>query len=231
MAPVSVNLFVILYGMPTLILVRHGQSVRNAGDTVQGSDPDPANTLDQKGRGQAYAFGDFMAKQGIKPAGLWSSPLIRARQTCDIYVEVTGCGLPVTEDARLQEICKGSKDLPGGLQGRKRDEAKTPAYREQYLQLGWEFRHGSLESGGETAREVGWRFLDAMHAIADALADDATGLVFAHGQAIRYGLGAALGFPDIKEIDAKYKLGNCESLVVSRSPQGLWQFVSRMAAA
>lgn len=217
--------------MPTLVLIRHGQSVRNAGDTVQGSDPDPANTLNEKGREQADDLGHFFARRGIRPAVVWSSPLVRARETADITLRIMGCNLPVNEDLRLREICKGARGLPGGLEGRSREDAKPQAYREEYLRLGWDFRHGSLESGGETAREVGWRFLAVIDMIADALTDDATGLVFTHGQASRYGLGAALGFPDLKEIDAKYKLGNCESLVVSRSPQKQWQFVERMAAA
>jgi broad specificity phosphatase PhoE len=139
------------------------------------------------------------------------------------------CGLPVREDSRLREICKGSNGLPGGLEGRKRSEAKTPAYREGYKRVGWDFRHGSLESGGETARETGTRFLDAMNAIASELADDATGFVFAHGQAIRYGIGAALGFPDLRHIDADYRLDNCESLLVARSAEERWRCLGRMA--
>jgi broad specificity phosphatase PhoE len=218
--------------MAKLILIRHGQSVNNVGGTVQGSDPDPANTLNQKGVKQAYALGDLIASRRITPASVWSSPLVRARQTCDIVLRVMECNLPVNEDPRLQEMCKGLRGLPGGLEGCRREEVKTPAYREQYQQLGWDFRHGSLESCGETAREAGWRFLAAIHMIADRLADNATGLVFAHDQVIRYGgIGAALGFPDIKELDANYKLDNCESLIVSRSAKKQWRFMGRMAAS
>ena len=120
--------------------------------------------------------------------------------------------------------------MPGGLEGCKSTEVKTPAYREAYRRLGWDFRHGSLESGGETAREAGLRFLAAMNMIADRMAGGATGLVFGHGQAIRYGLGAALGFPDIKEWDAKYRLDNCETLIARRSTKRQWQIVGRIAA-
>lgn len=217
--------------MPKLILIRHGQSVHNAGDTVQGSDPDPTNILSTVGKDQSFTFGHVLAQRRIAPACLWSSPLPRARQTGRIVAKAMKCRLPIQEDPRLREICKGSRGLPGGLEGRRRDEAKTPAYREQYQRLGWDFRHGSLESGGETAREAGRRFLTVLNMIADGLADNATGLVFAHGQVIRYGIGAAWGFPDLKKIDASFRLGNCESLIVVRSPQRIWRLVGRMASA
>jgi broad specificity phosphatase PhoE len=217
--------------MAKLILIRHGQSIRNAGDTVQGSDPDPANILSEKGKEQAYALGDLMVRRGITPASVWSSPLPRARQTCDIVLGVMRCNLPVNEDPRLQEMCKGLRGLPGGLEGRKRQEAKTAEYREQYRRFGWDFRHGSRESGGETAREAGLRFLAIMHMIADGLAGNATGFVFAHGQVIRYGIGAAFGFTDIKSLDANYRLNNCESLIVGRSAIKQWQLMGRMAAS
>jgi len=217
--------------MKKLLLIRHGQSIRNAGETVQGSDSDTRNTLSDKGRQQALALGRMLARQGILPAEVWSSPLVRARETGDIVLRAMSCSLPVHEDARLREMCKGLKGLPGGMEGRRRDEVKTPEYREQYKQGGWDFRHGSLESGGETARETGMRYLSVMGDIADGLEDGATALVFAHGQGSRYGVGAALGFPDIQQIDALHKLGNCESLSVGRHADMQWQFLERVAAA
>lgn len=220
-----------LLPMATLILTRHGKSIYNGGKTVQGSDPDPANTLDQTGRDQANAYARLLVRKRIVPASVWCSPLPRARETCDIVVDVAGYNLTVNEEPRLREMCKGSRDLPGGLEGRKSQEVKTPAYREQYQQLGWRFRHGSLESGGETAWEVRLRFLAALNMIADKLADNATGLVVAHGQAIRYGVAGAVEISDIKWLDANYRLNNCESLIVRRSARRQWRLVGRMAAS
>jgi|GEM_PF-1064902 len=217
--------------MKKLLLIRHGRSIRNAGETVQGSDPDPANTLNYKGKLQALALGRMLAEQDILPAKVWSSPLVRARETCDITLKAMSCVSPVHEDPRLREMCKGLRGLPGGMEGRRRDEVKTPEYREQYRRDGWDFRHGSLESGGETAREVGARYLSAMHDITDELEDGTTGFVFAHGQSSRYGLGAALGFPDIQQIDANYKLGNGEYLAIARTTDMGWQFLGRVAAS
>ncbi len=216
--------------MPKLILIRHGQSINNTGETVQGSDPDPANVLSDRGRQQAYMLGHVLVGGGIAFAGVWTSPLVRARQTCDLALSVVGSDLPVRGDPRLREMCKGLRGLPGGMEGRRRNEVKTPEYRAQYKQGGWDFRHGSLESGGETARETGTRFLAAMNDAADSLADDETGLVFAHGQAIRFGLGAALGFPDIQKLDAECRLDNCEGFLTACNAENQWQFLGRLAA-
>lgn len=215
--------------MTELILIRHGQSIRNAGDTVQGSDPDPANTLSEKGEEQARTLGVLLMQRGVRPARAAFSPLVRARQTCDIALGVMGYGnLPVYEDARLGEICKGRKGLPGGLEGRKSIVVKTPEYREQYRQGGWDFRHGSLQSGGETARETGTRFLAALNTFADTLADGQTGLVFAHSQSIRFGLGAALGFPDIQPLHAEYKLNNSDGVMATRDSEMQWHVLGRL---
>jgi broad specificity phosphatase PhoE len=217
--------------MAELILIRHGRSRGNANrGIIQGSGPDPANTLDTSGERQAYQFGRAMAEGKISPEGVWSSPLARARQTCDIALGVIGCKLPVTEDDRLREMCKGLVGLPGGMEGRPRGEVETPVYWQQYKEEGWKFRHGSLESGGETAEEVGLRTLAAMNDIADQLDTGETGLVFTHGQAIRFGVGASLGWPDIQQVNTEYMLGNCEGIVMGRSA-GLWQVTGRIACA
>jgi glucosyl-3-phosphoglycerate phosphatase len=217
--------------MAELLLIRHGRSRGNANKgIIQGSSPDPANTLDGEGEKQARQLGRALAENGISPEGVWSSPLARARQTCDVALGVIGCKLPVTEDDRLREMCKGLADLPGGMEGQPRVEVETPAYWEQYKRQGWKFRHGSLESGGETAEEVGLRALSAMNDIADQLNIGETGLVFTHGQAIRFGVGAALGWPDIQRVNAEYMLGNCEGIVMDRSA-GLWCFTGRVACA
>jgi glucosyl-3-phosphoglycerate phosphatase len=217
--------------MATLILTRHGESVYNGGSKVQGSNPDPANILTKTGRDQADAYARLLLARRIVLAGVWSSPLPRALETSGIVLNVMGCKLPARVDPRLREMSKGSRDLPGGLEGRNRREAKTPKYRAQYQQFGWNFRHGSLESGGETAWEAGLRSLAALNEIADSLADNATGLVVAHGQSIRYGAGIALGWLDIKWLDVNLKPKNCESLVLRRSAGRQWRFIGRLPAS
>ncbi|HJQ08199.1 MAG TPA: histidine phosphatase family protein [Candidatus Saccharimonadales bacterium] len=219
--------------MAKLILIRHGRSRGNANKgIIQGSGPDPANTLDDLGERQAHRLGQTFADREISPAVVWSSPLARARQTCDTALEVMGCKLPVTEDDRLREMCKGLAGLPGGMEGRPRGDVETPQYWLEYKKQGWQFRHGSLQSGGETAEEVGIRTLSAMNDIADHVGSNATALVFTHGQAIRFGIGAALDWPDIQQVNTEYMLGNCEGIVMGRGTRNLsWHVASRIACA
>jgi broad specificity phosphatase PhoE len=217
--------------MAELFLLRHGRSRYNANrGIVQGSGPDPANTLDDVGERQARRLGRTLKHYGISPAGVWTSPLIRAAQTCEIALGVMGCTLTPTEDDRLREMCKGLEGLPGGMEGRRREEVETPEYWRQFKEQGWQFRHGSLESKGETAEEVGSLAFSAMNDIADQLSGGAIGLVFAHGQRIRYGVGAALGWPDIEYVNREYMLGNCEGIVMRRNDDDRsWRVAGRLA--
>lgn len=61
--------------MPRLYLVRHGRA-------AAGWDVDPDPPLDAVGRTQADAMADRLAPLG--PLGLWSSPLLRCRQTAAV---------------------------------------------------------------------------------------------------------------------------------------------------
>ena len=52
--------------MAELILIRHGRSRGNANKVIiQGSGPDPANTLDDLGQRQAYQVGRVLAERKI----------------------------------------------------------------------------------------------------------------------------------------------------------------------
>ena len=217
--------------MAELILIRHGRSRGNANrGIIQGSGPDPANTLDDLGKMQAGWLGKGLLDRRIQVDGVWSSPLTRARQTCDIALGKMGLlHLPVTQDDRLREMCKGLAGLPGGMEGRRREDVETPEYWAAYKQHGWKFRHGSLESGGQTAEEVGLQTLSAMNDIASELGHGATGLVFTHAQAIRYGIGAALDWPDIQFINKQYLLGNCEAITMQRSEDLQWRVTGHLA--
>ena len=61
--------------MPRLYLVRHGRA-------AAGWDTDPDPALDATGRHQAERMADTLAPLG--PLALWSSPLLRCRQTASV---------------------------------------------------------------------------------------------------------------------------------------------------
>jgi broad specificity phosphatase PhoE len=81
-------------------LARHGQTAYNLERRFQGQLP---VTLDDTGRAQAAELAERAAERGF--AALWSSPLVRARETAEI---VAGrIGLEPREDGRLVETDAG----------------------------------------------------------------------------------------------------------------------------
>jgi broad specificity phosphatase PhoE len=81
-------------------LARHGQTAYNLEGRFQGQLPVP---LDDTGREQAVDLAERVTAHGF--SALWSSPLLRARETTDIVALRTG--LTPREDPRLMETDAG----------------------------------------------------------------------------------------------------------------------------
>lgn len=94
--------------MAVLHLVRHGESEWNLAGRVQGQSRE-AGGLTAEGFEQAARTAKLLAEQCPGAHAVFSSDLLRARQTAD--VAAGALGLPVTEDPRLRE-----QDL-GALEG------------------------------------------------------------------------------------------------------------------
>ena len=95
--------------MTRLILVRHGQSTWNAQGRIQGwADP----PLDDTGQEQARRLARRLAAEEQDISALYSSPLLRARQTAEAIG--LALGLTVQTDDRLKENDVG---LLAGLTG------------------------------------------------------------------------------------------------------------------
>jgi broad specificity phosphatase PhoE len=77
-----------------ILLVRHGESVGNAEDRMQGTSDFP---LSERGRGQARALGAWLVGQGFAWQHLYASPLSRARETAAILSAARG-----TESATIE---------------------------------------------------------------------------------------------------------------------------------
>ncbi len=84
----------------SVYLARHGQTAYNLEGRFQGHLPVP---LDDTGRAQAVDLAERVAAHGF--SALWSSPLLRARETTDIVALRTG--LTPREDPRLMETDAG----------------------------------------------------------------------------------------------------------------------------
>jgi phosphohistidine phosphatase len=65
-----------------VILVRHAHA--------EGGDPDELRALSARGRDESRRLGRRFAGQGLRPAAILTSPLVRARETADEIARATG---------------------------------------------------------------------------------------------------------------------------------------------
>ncbi len=111
--------------MPTLVLLRHGQSQWNEKDLFTGwTDVD----LTPRGEAEARAGGGAMAAAGVLPTIVHTSLLTRAVRTANLALEEMGrLWLPVRRSWRLNERHYGD------LQGRNKAETKERYGVEQFI--------------------------------------------------------------------------------------------------
>lgn len=144
--------------MPTIILVRHGETVWNREGRVQGHGDSP---LTPKGAGQARAYG-LVLRDMLKDPSEWrvvSSPLGRCVQTAGILAETAGLEFrTLTFDDRLREVHTGE------WSGRPKAELAA-----RHAEFGcaeglghWVFRC----PGGETHAQVAARLGDWLDSLA-----------------------------------------------------------------
>jgi len=192
-----------------IVLLRHGRTEWNATRRIQGQ-LDPG--LDETGHQQARAVAPAVAK--LDPAVLWSSDLVRARETVAYVADETGLG--VTYDARLREFHVGN------VQGLTHEELAAQDAGE-YAR----FRAGDWDAipGAETRAQVAERVSAALVDLAAALAPGETGVAVAHGAAIRTGAVAWLGWPPDHAWDLR-ALGNCAWLELVERPSGRWALLA-----
>ncbi|WP_265447319.1 histidine phosphatase family protein [Flexivirga meconopsidis] len=168
--------------MRTIYLVRHGQSTWNHERRLQGQTAHPP--LTELGRAQAAsAAAELRDRLGSdRPPTLWTSDLVRARQTA----AVIGMRLCLTprESPALREQGMGD------LEGRGYDELRAedpPAGGLDISEVRW--------GGGESVLDVHRRL-----AIFLAELDEGTHVLVSHGDAIRVAL-AILDGRTHREVD------------------------------
>jgi probable phosphoglycerate mutase len=187
-----------------LLLLRHGRTAWNAVGRAQGhADVE----LDATGHDQASRAARHLA--ALRPAAIWSSDLLRARQTAEYLA--TGTGLPVKYDERLREYDVGQR------QGLTLEEF---AQRFPEAHAAWT---GGAElpavPGAEVAGEVVARVVPTLRECLGSLAGDETGVVVAHGAAMRVGVVALLGWP-LDLTGSLRTVENCAWVTVEESPSG-----------
>jgi broad specificity phosphatase PhoE len=147
----------------TLLLVRHGQSEWNARGLMQGQ----TDGIPLTARGHAQAAAGAQELAALRPGALFSSDLLRARQTADHCGRATG--LPVTVTPALREQGYGV------LEGR-------PS-RELWDVVDWTDPHWSAE-GGESLAMLHDRVYGFLARLAAEPPADVVALV-THGDTIR----------------------------------------------
>lgn len=159
--------------MPTLTLVRHGQSLWNQENRFTGFVDVP---LTEQGRDEARLAAK--ALQGMKFDIAYTSVLTRAQETLAILLEALGQRIPVIRDAALNERHYGD------LQGlNKADAAKE--FGEQQVKL-WRRSYDIPPPNGESLALTAKRVLPFYErAIAGDLRQGKNVLVVAHGNSNR----------------------------------------------
>lgn len=190
--------------MTRLVLVRHGQTAWNLEGRAQGH----ADVgLDEVGHTQAEALAPYVA--AMAPTALWSSDLLRARQTADRIAAVTG--LETRIDPRLREFDAGERS---GL--------TTAEFAEKFPEAYAAWRAGHLTghvAGAETVDQVTARTVPALREIWDLTGPDGTAVVVAHGACLRVALLAFLGWPETL-LDSLRGLDNCGWAVLEDKASG-----------
>ena len=153
--------------MPTLLLIRHGETDWNRSGQVMGNQPIPLN---RTGEQQACACADMLAQTPI--AGIYTSPVLRAVQTAEIVGRMHA--VPVHHTPGLSEIGVGD-----WINRYWKELDEDPAKRDWYLHP-----DRARPSGGETLCDVQQR---AVAAVEQALqVTQETPYVFvSHGDVIR----------------------------------------------
>jgi probable phosphoglycerate mutase len=174
----------------TLVLVRHGVTAHTKGKLFSGGLASANPPLNDEGREQARATGEWLAPLSGTFDALVSSPVRRTRETAEILAEFFG--LEIEEEAGIAEMEFGSWD------GKSFAEVydKSPDEMSAWL--------GDLESaphGGESFRAVEKRVLEGRDRIVSSYAGQ-TVVAVSHVTPIKTLVADALGAP----LEAVYRM-------------------------
>lgn len=183
-----------------LLLLRHGRTAWNLEGRIQGQTDVP---LDEVGLAQAAEVAPVLAKES--PVGVWSSDLARARVTAEQVA--AACGVEVRTDVRLREFDLGA-----------RAGTRLADYAAQNPDEFALYRSGRYEvaPGAESAETVTARFTEALEEVLASLAPGETGVVVAHGAALKTSVAAWLGWPAHAALSLQ-ALGNCHWVEIDDS--------------
>jgi probable phosphoglycerate mutase len=161
----------------SIYLARHGQTAYNLEGRFQGQLPVP---LDDTGRAQAADLAERAAAHGF--AALWTSPLLRARETADVVARLLG--LQPREDPRLMETDAGDWTNRSFAE----IQAEAPEQFAAFVAGDPSFAFPGGESFAEQEERVS-------AALADIELGELPALVVCHGMVIRAAFAVRTGRP------------------------------------
>lgn len=153
----------------TLLFIRHGETDANANGQLEGATDKPLNTT---GRAQAQAVAGRLVSENRPIHAIYSSSLIRARQTAAALAAALG-DLPVQVDPDLSEFHLGEWD--GLTLEELRDE------KQLWVRMATDPHF--TPPGGESAMQFGLRLVRAVRAILSRHPGQ-TVAIFSHGGAL-----------------------------------------------
>ena len=163
--------------MALIILVRHGQTDENVSGRISGQGPVPLNA---RGQEQARLAAEVLAPLGITQ--LFSSPLVRARQTAEFLAE--HLQRPIEEIADLREV--GYGDWEGKTFNEMRSHPVAHQVFNDPIKAVFPNGEGLLEVQQRGIRVIEWvRRTHPQGIVA----------VVSHGDVIRTALAHYLGMP------------------------------------
>ncbi len=174
--------------MTELYLIRHGQTVYNVAERVQGNADSP---LTEAGRADASALGRGLMKAGVVFDAAYASDLSRAQATAQLALDAADQYLPLQADCDLREENYGRFE---GHPQEQRAEALATLLPEADITKLVPIANTvhQLDPEGEDAQTVQLRFDKALRRIAEA--ESGRVMVVAHGTVILLWL-AYIGYP------------------------------------
>ena len=192
-----------------LLLLRHGETDRNAEGRSQGRDDPPLN---ERGRRQAAEAARAIAP--LAPVAVYSSNASRARDTAAAVA--SACGLDVRIDPRLAELDHGELD---GLTGSEL-RARYPQLLERWRGPGGP---SLVLPGGESMEQAQSRMVAAATEIGGRHGG-ASAVVVSHNLALRALACEALGAP--LTAAGRLRIDLCSLTIVEWRPGQAWSVVA-----
>lgn len=151
--------------MPTLVLLRHGQSDWNAKNLFTGWVDVP---LSSQGEAEARRGGELLAEAGVAPDVVHTSLLRRAISTANIALDAADRHwIPVRRDWRLNERHYGA------LQGKDKKQTLEQYGEEQFMlwRRSYDTPPPAIETGSEFSQDADPRYAGVDAPLTECLAD------------------------------------------------------------